>query len=116
MPAFSQPSGCQILVEATNSEVNVQNVEDLLIKKSPDGHPADNTTYILKRRHSWSKRESVDTNCIITSKNILTANIFDYENLDPNGNHLISHSTEKIRSFKDIKVAKSVSWTDLNLD
>ena len=112
MPASPQPLACQILIETTNADVSGRNVEDSLNKKSPCGNPTDNTSYVLKRRHSWSKRESADNDHIITSKNIITnttENILDFENLDPNGNRLISYSTEKNRSFKDIKVTKSVS-------
>ncbi len=111
MPASSS-SAYQIIIESTNSISNTNNVHDVLNKKNQDWHLTDSTNYILKRRHSWSKHESDGTDFLATSNKDLIKPInttLDFENLDPNGNHLISLKIENKRSFKDIRIIKSVS-------
>ena len=113
---------CQILIETTNSDVYSNNQllinDDEISHKNTSKKTTDN--YILKRRHSWSKRESFDNYTENTSKNLLFQRIenLDTENLKPNNNDLLISFSCKDRqtcSFKDIQITKSVSYIRKNV-
>lgn len=117
---FANTQLCQILIETTNSEIS-KNLEDNITNKNDmlNKYQANHDNYILKRRHSWSKRDTIEE--LNISKNRLSQYL-NAENYDPtlkppsNGVNISYSCTDQIHSIKDIRITtKSVRAKYLNI-
>lgn len=111
---FANTQLCQILIETTNSEIS-KNLEDNITNKNDmlNKYQANHDNYILKRRHSWSKRDTIEE--LNISKNRLSQYL-NAENYDPtlkppsNGVNISYSCTDQIHSIKDIRITTKSPW------